>query len=286
MATKTIARAAKAATTTAKAKAAAPVTAKAKAATITAKAKAAAPVAERKAEYRFTGRNASQRASALATVSVLVMVESQSRDAVIDACRKAAGNAATPADIDAIKLQLVIGRLASRLPASAFPSAKLDGPGKLAFAERLALNYAMPVAEGKAAGKLPKGMLGRMTDLQWKAYRAAKEYANLIAADCGWTTREGQKAKNDKQQAKAKASRAPHHNASPAKAKADITQPAKPTTAADVTGYLAVQLNVLATYVRKHAAVVPGEAGAIIERAVREMLACDKATRDTKPIKF
>lgn len=272
MATKTIARAA--ADIRAKAKAAAPT-----------KAKPAAPVAERKADYAFTGRNASARQMALSTVSVLVMVESQSRDAVIDACVKAAGKAPTPSDVAAIKLQLVIGRLASRMPASGFPSAKLDGPAKLAFAERLALNYAMPVAEGKTAGALPKGMIGRMTDLQWKAYRAAKEYANLIAADCGWTDREGQKAKNDKQQAKAKASRAPHHNASQDKAKADISQPAKPTTAKDVTGYLVVQLNVLATYVRKHAAIVPGEAGAIIERAVREMIACDKATRDNDPIK-
>lgn len=264
-----------------------------------ARAKAAAPAAKLTASpkakakptitaaMRVTAATAPQFIKGAARVSAAMRLatdaigESKARDVLVADVRLTFGlkpgqalpETRSPALADAItfaRQELAVGRAAARLPASAFPSRAVadDMAQRIEFVRDCRCFMGAPVEEGKTAGALGKGKVGRMAPAIYQALRTADAWVTLVLADAGITGAQGQKAKNDKQADKAReeASRAPHHNA---KADAPKLEAAKPESDADVTAHVLVQCRTLEAYCKKNAAHCTATTAAAITAAIR-----------------
>lgn len=134
----------------------------------------------------FTGKGSKARANAFAGISAIAFAEDVGRLASIANMRVVLGNAPSEAEVSAAKVRYVIGRVASRLPASKVPLVSTQEQ-RLARAEDLVCFFAAPPKEGTQPRKLRAGQKGRRTTQEQKLVRAAEESASTFFAELGLT---------------------------------------------------------------------------------------------------
>ena len=238
----------------------------------------------------FTGKGAAMRSTALATIAALSFSEELSREACINAARKALGKSPTEAQTAAARLEYVIGRVAARLPVSELIRGKVTESDRLERARDLILHYATPVkADGKAY-KLRKGKKGYRTEMQHRIIRAAEEAASRFMADVGVGTAKASQERNTAK--KAKATRAPSMAGS-GKGKAsaptapthqELVKPAAPTTVDDVLTFLNRLAQTAQDFANKHARLCPIDAGTAVQAFRGDMLKAMNAHQERKAI--
>jgi len=224
----------------------------------------------------FTGKGADTRKSALSGLAPMAFREGKGRAETIELLNVTLGKKPKEAQIKAAGLEYVIGRAAFAL--SPAHSDELTVDEHLALTRGLVLNYAAPVAPGAKANKLRAGQLGRRSELQHKAIRAAESAWSLVKAELGFSAAITQTAKNAKAQTTkkanatiaAKATRAPQMKgtatpAAPPVVTPVMTMPIKKTPRADdVCGDVAKVALVLLQYAKRNAKVMPARYAELI----------------------
>lgn len=231
----------------------------------------------------FTGKGSKARALAFASISAIAFAEDTSRLASLSNMRTVLGNAPSADEVAAAKVRYVIGRVASRLPASKVPKVSTQGE-RLARAEDLVCFYAAPPKEGTTARALRKGQKGRRTVQEHKLVRAAEESASTFFAELGLT----KASTNVTRHATKKGANAPSMAGSgkgKKGGKKGMTAPmiaAKPEPV-DAKGYvqhMQTQLAALLAFDNKHAKVRPATHGAFAEALGALKQLANKAAND------
>ena len=221
--------------------------------------------------FAFKGRNAVVRTAALQGIASLAYVEGKSRADVIAQLRIALGNKPTEPELNAAKLEYIVGRAAQRLATPDLPTPDMTIADRIDFARKLATQYAYPVKDGVKARPLRKGQLGRRTISQHKVMRAAEEAWSLIKADCGLGEAQGMAAKKAKEAAK----RSPAMAGTTARGKvapaglstlAQLATPLKALSKADAINHVTTQAASLLAFANKNAALLPTAFGLSIKR--------------------
>lgn len=214
------------------------------------------------------GKGSDARNLAIGDVATYSYIEGNSRADTVRTLRTALGNKPTEAQVNACKLEFIVGRVASALK---------HGDGAFAhitFARDVVTQRAAPLQDGVKA----RGKKVRRTVEQHKAVRAAESAWSLIKAE---VTPALSKAATMAQK-NAKAKRAPSMAGS-GKGKASpetLTQlatPAAPMTAADTVQHMVTQSAALLAFANKHAKLLPAGMGASV-RAFHKSIASDAAT--------
>lgn len=212
------------------------------------------------------GKGKAQREAAYMKIAPLSFVEALSRDESIANLRAALTAAPSADEVTAARTEWIIGRVASRLPASEFPKDAKDNSAKLEHARDLVTSYAAPAQDGKAARKLRKGQKGRRSVAQHKVVRAAEEAWSQVKAELGLGQAQTQAERN-----KAKATRAPamagtteRGKAGAAPAHAELVQPSKALSEDEACAYIMTQATALLAYANKNAKVIPTDFGVAI----------------------
>lgn len=213
------------------------------------------------------------RSLAFMNISALAYSEALSRDASIANMCNALGDSPTQEEVSAARGKWVIGRSTARMPIIEFPET-MRGPNQLA--ERMEQvrcwkeDCAAPPAEGKEAGRLPKGKTGRRSAIVHKVIRAAEGAATLFLADCGYTEAEGQKAKNDKA-ANKRGARPEGNNPAPVAplTSEQLVTGDAPYTAADYVQGMITALNTMVQTDAKRAKLRPIEFGEFAEGLIK-----------------
>ncbi len=244
----------------------------------------------------FTGKGAAMRTTALATIAALSFSEELSREACINAARKALGKAPTEAQIAAARLEYVVGRVAARLPVSELPRGKTSESARLERARALITQYAAPAKTDGKAYKLRKGKVGYRTEMQHRIIRAAEEAVSRFLADvaAGYFTAKASApaAKSSKERNAAKKTRAPSMAGS-GKGKASapaapdhsqLVKPAAPVTADDVLAYLGTMARTMQDYVNKHAKICPVDAATAVQAFRGDILKAANLQQERKAI--
>lgn len=225
----------------------------------------------------FTGRDKAARTDALLSIAPLAYAENVSRAACIDGLRKALGKAPTDAALSAAQTEYVIGRVAARFPADAFPKSGMTPEQKLAHARDVVLFYAMPLKDGVKARALTKAHKGRRTPAQHKVIRAAAEAWSQIKAELGLSAAQTQAQRNA---SKARGAHPAGSTGAAGKSAPKLTPAAEliPTpanlTPADAVNHIVTQAAALLAYANKHAKLLPSDFGSAV-RAFKS--ATDKA---------
>lgn len=211
------------------------------------------------------GKGKAQRETAYASLSALAYLDSQSRNELIAACRVALGSNPSETETAALKQQIRIGRIASRLPASERPKDCADVPALLQWVASQLSSYAAHDAK-----TVKPGQLGQRSEAFDKAMAASREYLSQIMADVGTGSAKTQKEKNA-----AKATRATNANpvrgdgkgAKPAAPTAAqiAEKPAAPTNGDDYVQHMQTQMASLTGYDQKYAKARPIEYSAFAE---------------------
>lgn len=219
------------------------------------------------------GKGKAERELAYLKIAPLSFVENASRADTIRNLRVALGNAPSPVELQAAKDEWCIGRIACRLPDSEFPKDCTSSADKIEHARKLVFDYALPTKQGGKA--LPKGKIGRRTEVQDKAIRAANQAWSMIAAELGLG-----KAKTQAETDKAKkAKRATNANPVRGKGKADTQsvlvsapahkelagKPATPVSSDDYVRYMTSAISTLVQYDAKYARKRPTTHGQFAE---------------------
>lgn len=240
------------------------------------------------------GKGSQARMLAFDTIAPATMQGEVSRVAMIAAISKALGASPTKDELTVAKQEYVVGRIAARLPTAEFPRGTGDDSAKrIAWARVLVTSYAMP---NKKATKLPKGKTGWRSAIQQRVIRNAEEAWSKVLAETGHGAAKTQAQANAAKADKAKATRAPHHNAkgkgaSSAPAHAELVKPAKPLSADDACGFLLNQSQTLLHYVKGNAGLLPLDfadavhkfASAITAASAARTLAKGEAKANAKP---
>jgi len=215
--------------------------------------------------FAFKGRNAALRTTALAGVASLAYAEGQSRAETIARLRFTLGAKPKADEVEAVKLQYVIGRTAQRLTVAEGCDAAKSVADRIAFATQLVTLYAYPAKDGVAPRKLRKGQLGRRSPAQHKAVRAGEEAWSQLKAEVGLGTAQTQTERNTKKRApsmagsgKGKKGAAPTHT--------ELVKPAAPLDAADACRHVTTQAGALLAFCNKYAKLLPTEYGASVKR--------------------
>jgi hypothetical protein len=231
----------------------------------------------------FTGKGKAMRAAAFASISHLAYSEALSRAASVNNMRVVLGATPSAAEIDAARLQWIVGRVAFRLPASKVPMVSTEAQ-RLARASDLVLRYAAPAKEGAQARKLRLGQIGRRTAAEQKLVHSAKEACSLFFAELGLTNAQTIKQRDAGRAAKktvapsmagsgkGKKAAAPSH--------AELVKPAAPLTPADYVQHMQTQLSALLAFDNKHAKLRPVTHGAFAEGLAALKQTANKAAND------
>jgi hypothetical protein len=230
----------------------------------------------------FTGKGAMKRAAAFGTIAGLSFSEDKSRSATIAAARTALGNNPSQLEVDAVKVQYMIGRVASRLPLNARGKARTDLE-LLAFAEDLIVRYAMPLDPAvKSPKKLHTSKIGYRTAEQHKVVRAANESCSQFLAELGLNKAKTQAEKN----ASKKTANAPSMAGS-GKGKGKAVPPAhaelvtpRPMTPADYVQHMQTQLSALLAFDNKYAKLRPTTHGVFAEQLAALKQTANAAAND------
>lgn len=258
-------------------------------------------------KFGFKGKGSKAREEALASISALALIETQSRDDTLSAIELALGAAnvnqlranAGEADKDSdcaallavIQTEWIIGRVAAKLAKSdLLKGMGDDDAGRLASARELVTCYAAPAEAGKTARKLRKHQTGRRTVTQHKAIRAAESAWSLVKADLGFSQAKGLKA--DANGGKRTRGASANKTNQP---KADATPPAttssptalavdkvlKDVKTADQVMQVLLQLSTTAQDVaNKYAKVCPTDAGTAVATFRKAILAAANALQE------
>lgn len=223
---------------------------------ITAAATVAAPA------IRFTGKGSEARLNAFHSIATLSFIEDGARAKTIAALQSVFGKSPTDAQIKAAAAEWVIGRVANRLV-----SVTDDAMARLDHARNVVLHYAMPSTAAKP-GKLKPGQLGRRSEVEHKAVRAANEAWSMILAETGFGA-----AKTQKEKDKAKRST----NANPVRGSgkvslakgatpdhSELVKAPAPVDADEACNFLLSQSSTLNAFVNKHAKKLPTAYGAAV----------------------
>lgn len=233
-------------------------------------------------------------ATAIANIAGLSFAETESRDESIANLRIAMhdyakhrtsdGNGFDSAWLESFRTPWMTGRVAARLKAADLPNTvPVDDVAKrLAFAKELICAYASPVKPGSKPNKLRAGQIGRRTETQHKAVRAAQEAWSQVMAELGLGAAQTQKERNDNK--KTRSTNATPVRGNDAKSKGKEATPAeaelpaaKDMTAAIAMQHITTQAMTLLAFANKHAKVLPASFG----MAVREFnTAIGKASRE------
>lgn len=238
---------------------------------------AAAPVASKSnAIIAIKGKGKAQREAAYMQIAPLSFVEALSRNESVANLRVALGVSPSADEVKAAQVEWVIGRVASRLPADAFPKGDMSNSAKLEHARNLVVSYASPAQDGKAARALRKGQLGRRTVTQHKVIRAAEEAWSLIKAELGQGNAQTQAQRNalksdsvkGKGAAMAGAGKGKRNDLSAATTTpthAELVKPSVALSEDDACSYIMTQAATLLAYANKNAKVIPTDFGAAIQ---------------------
>jgi hypothetical protein len=217
----------------------------------------------------FTGKTGEARKAAFDLIPFLVFRESMSRKLIINNLRKALGSKPSESLILSVANQVQAGRIAERLPASEFPKGCTSEGDCIAHALALIYDYAMPTAK-----KLTKGKVGRRSETQHKAIRAANEYWSQLKAELNIGNAQTQKTKNDKKAAKAKGA----NNALPKVAGAngvvvtpshdDLVKGKAPASQHDYVATLLSLTSGMEGYVQKNAKQCPNAFNAVAQKII------------------
>ena len=144
------------------------------------------------------------RIDAAASIAPRAYSESIARNALVASLEITLGK--TPHDdlLAWVKRELIVGRVAARVAPSEFPVSCTAIGDRLDHVRLQIVHYMAPPTDGKAAGKLQKGMLGRRSPIMHKAIRAGEQWASQLLAELSLSNAQTQKAKNEKQAEKAK----------------------------------------------------------------------------------
>lgn len=204
------------------------------------------------------GKGADKRNVSLLGVAPAAFIEGKSRADTLAVIRDALGNKPTDVQVNAVKAEYVIGRVAFRLFLS------LPVVEGIAKARDIVLHFASPVKDGVAARKLRAGQKGRRTVEQHRAVRAAEEAWSQVKAEAcpAASNAATQKERNAK-----KATRAPSMAGS---GKGKATPPThaeliKPLTAADTVQHVATQAASLLAFANKNAKLLPAGIAAAVK---------------------
>lgn len=216
---------------------------------------------------RFTGKEAAARNDAMLQTAYFAFSSETARSAMIDCMREALGAKPTPAQIDAIRIEFVIGRVAARLPAALWgPEIKVDD--KLAYARKVVCFFAAPPKEGAKANKLRAGQLGRRNAAEHKLVRAADEAWSQVKAEIGIGAAKVQKvAKKQTRAASRNAPKvpAPKVPAPTAPTHSELVKPEGIKTADDAASYIVNMSHTLAMFALKHAKIINTDMGTLIK---------------------
>ena len=212
-------------------------------------AKTAAPVA---APVLFTGKGAKARNEAFAKITPLSFAEDKSRAASVANMALVLGNAPSELEVKAGKVQWIIGRVASRLPANARPALRGDA-ALLTFAEQLVTRYAYPLKAGSNGKTLKAGQLGRRTEAQHKVVRAAEEACSVFFAELGLSNAKTNAERDKQASAKAKTANAPSASGAGKGQLATpdhgaLVTPSAPVSSDDYVQHMQTQLAALLAY--------------------------------------
>lgn len=206
---------------------------------------------------RFTGKGSEARLNAFDSIATLSFIEDGARSKTIAALQLVFGKSPTDAQIKAAAAEWVIGRVANRLM-----NASRDAMGQLDHARNVVLHYAMPSTSAKP-GKLKPGQLGRRSEVEHKAVRAANEAWSMILAETGFGAAKTQKEKD-------KAKRSTNTNPVRGSGKgatpdhAELVKAPAPVDADEACNFLLSQSSTLNAFVNKHAKKLPTAYGAAV----------------------
>jgi len=224
---------------------------------------APAQAAPAKPEYNFTGKNAAARQEAFASIAPLSFAETSNRMLTIANLKTALGSKPSNDLLRVTANEWVIGRVAARL--FAFDNAPRDA--HLSTARDIVLHYAMPSMAAKAP-KLKAGQLGRRTDTQHKAVRAANEAWSKILAETGHGAAMTQAVADKKKRAtnanpvRGEGKGAAGKGATPAHTA--LVQAPAPMSADEACEFLLSQAATLQAFANKHAKIIPSAFGAAV----------------------
>lgn len=215
----------------------------------------------------ISGSEASQRTIAFSQIAPNSFIENMSRVDSIANLRVALGKRPSEGQIAVAQTEWVIGRVASRLPASERPKEIADDADLLDFARTLVTLYSAPTEPGKKARALPKGKTGRRSVVQHKVCRAADEAWSMVKAELGFGNAKTQKTKN-----KGRVSRSTNLNPVRGDGKSDILPPVAPVelsdklrTVGDVCRVVEGAAATLLQIAGKHAKLLPTDYGSAIQ---------------------
>lgn len=198
------------------------------------------------------------RTIALASVAAISMSEALTRQQVVQACAKALGKTPSVNEIEAVRIEYIIGKVAMKMKGK-------DSDARLQRARIICTQYASAPVAGQAVRKLRAGQLGRRSPDEQKAFNAARSAFSLVLAETGVGEAKTIAEKNATQKVaagrpkgkgagKSTAKRVPKDIASAMVAM--TTSPAKMTRDM-ATQHIATQAAALLAFCNKHAAMVP-----------------------------
>lgn len=213
------------------------------------------------------GRGKAKRELAYIQIAPLSFVENISRVESIANLRVALGASPTEAETKTAQVEWVIGRVASRLPASEFPKGCTSDDDRLEFARNLVLRYAAP-AKRNANGKVPSlraGKVGWRNESQHRVVRAAEEAWSQVKAELGLGNAQTQSQRNAAKAAKRSTNGNPVRGEGKGKATGNADAPTlsnrKASGKAEAHRVIETAAATLLAFVNKNAGIVGGAYG-------------------------
>lgn len=228
---------------------------------------------------RFTGKQAAARQEAFDSIAPLSFAETSNRMLTVENLKVALGAKPTPDQIKAASNEWVIGRVAARLGAFDMSKSREE---HIAHARNVVLHFAMPSTGAKPA-RLKAGQLGRRTDAEHKAVRAANEAWSQILAETGHGNAQTQSQRDAAKLAKKRATRATpvramdKVDAKAAPSHSALVQEPAPVDADTACNFLATQAATLQAYANKYAALLPADFGTAVAAFQRAIIRAGEA---------
>lgn len=216
--------------------------------------------------FAFKGRNAAIRNTALAGIASLAYVEGKSRADTIAQLRLTLGSKPTVDEVNAAKVEYIVGRTAQRLATPDVPRADMSVADRIAFARDLVTLYAAPAQDGVASRKLRKGQKGRRTVAQHKVVRASEEAWSQLKAELGIGAAQTQGERNAKKRAPAMKGSTKRGKGGAVPTHGELVKAPAPLSAGDACQHIVSQAAMLLAFCNKYAKLMPAEYGASVKR--------------------
>lgn len=228
----------------------------------------------------FAGKGKAARSNAFAAIAPLSFDEALSRDKSLANMRVVLGNAPSEAEVKAAKAQWIVGRVASRLPASKVPLVGTPEQ-RMVRAADLVLHYAKPPTDGKASRPLRAGQKGRRTAIEQRVVRAAEEACSVFFAELGLTTAKTNGERNAaKGKGAAMAGSGKGKGKAAAPSHAQLVKAPAPINAAEYVNHMQSQLASLLAFDNKHAKLRPIMFNEVAEKLAALKQVANKAAND------